>query len=164
MPFGFIIGLILIVINAVMVVTKMNLDPKMQWMGFVGYAFFLGGLIMNAAAFSKANDQDITFGQAFGSCFKATAIVTILLTAWGLISTLIFPNMVPDLLEMVHNKMLEGGKMSEEQVDTAMEFTRKSFKLFMIAGTVFGTLAMGALFSLIAAATAKKNPRPVFPS
>ncbi len=164
MPYGFIIGLILVVINAVMVVTKMNLNPKMQWIGFVGYAFFLGGLIMNASAFSKANDTDITFGQAFGSCFKASAIVAIVLTAWVLLSIFIFPNMIPDMLEMARTKMAEGGKLSEEQIEMAMSYTRKSFKLLMIAGTVFGTLIMGAIFSLIAAAVAKKNPRTAYPA
>ena len=163
-PYGFIIGLILVVINAVMVVTKMNLDPSKQFIGFIGYAVFLGGLIMNANAYSKANSQDVTFGQAFGSCFKASAIVAILVTAWALLSMFIFPNMVPDMLEMARQKMEEQGKLSGEQIDMAMEYTRKSFKILLIAGAVFGTLIMGAIFSLIAAAIAKKNPRPAYPA
>ena len=160
--YGLIIGLLMVVLNAVMVVTKMNLNPKMQYIGFIGYAIFLVGLIMNASAYSKANNADVTFGQAFGSCFKASAIVAIVVTVWAVASTYIFPSMIPDMIEMTRAKMVEQGKLSEEQIEMAMNITRKSFKLFMIAGAVFGTMIMGAIFSLIAAAVAKKNPQPIY--
>lgn len=161
MMYGFITGLIMIVISAAMVATKMNLDPKMQWIGSTGYLVFFVGLIMNAMAFSKANNQDITFGQAFSSCFKASAIVALVVTAWALLSLVVFPNMERDMLEMTHQKLTEQGKLSEEQIETAMGWTKKLFKVSMIAGAVFMTMFVGALFSLIAAAVAKKNPRPV---
>lgn len=159
--YGFIIGLIMVVINAVMVVTKINLDPALASIGYLGFAIFLAGIIMNANAFSKANHADVTFGQVFGSGFKATAIVTIIVTLWAVASTYIFPSMIPDMLEMAHDKMVKQGKLSDEQIEMAMNFTRKSFKTFMISGTMIMSLILGAIFSLIAAAVAKKNPQPI---
>lgn len=160
--YGFITGLIMIVIRAAMVTTKMNLDPKMQWIGSIAYVVFLIGLLMNASAFSKANNLDVTFGQAFSSCFKASAIVALVVTAWSLLSLVIFPNLERDMLEMTHQELIKQGKLSEEQIETAMGWTKKLFKVSTIAGVVFLTMFVGALFSLIAAAVAKKNPKPAY--
>jgi hypothetical protein len=160
--YGFVTGLIMIAINAAMVVGKLSFNPKTQWIGLIAYAVFLGGLIMNAMAFSKANNEDITFGQAFSSCFKATAIIAIVCTAWALLSLVIFPNMETEMIELTRRKLIEQGKVSEDQIETIMSMTRKMFKVSLIAGAVFGTMILGALFSLIAAAVAKKNPQPVY--
>jgi hypothetical protein len=43
-------------------------------------------------------------------------------------------------------------------MDTAIEISRKFFMAFLIAGTLVGYLAFGAIASLIGAAVTKKNP------
>jgi hypothetical protein len=110
-------------------------------------------------AFSKANNADITFGQAFGSGFRATAIVAIVMVAWSFISLMIFPDIYDRAIEKAQNDMSNKGEMSEEQMDMAINFTKKYFKVLMVAGALFGTLVMGAIFSLVGAAIAKKAPR-----
>lgn len=159
LTYGLVIGLAMIVVNAVLLVTKLNTNPLL---GFLGFAVFIAGIIMNAIAYSKANDADITFGQAFSSCFKATAIVAIVTVAWSLISLMIFPNMMEESIEKARLDMVSKGQMSEEQIEMALGYTRKFFKPLMIAGALFGTLFAGAIFSLIGAAVAKKNPKPVY--
>ena len=53
--------------------------------------------------------------------------------------------------------MAKNPKMTEEQINMALDMTRKYFNVFMVAGIVFGTLFIGAIFSLIGAAVAKKK-------
>jgi hypothetical protein len=154
--YGFITALVAVIVNVILEVAKLSDKPAFQWLGML---ILLIGLILNAQAYSKANDANITFGQAFGSCFKATAIVALVVTAWVLIAFMVFPNMETRMLEKAQNDMMNK-KMSEEQIDMAMKITRKYFKVFAVGGALFGTLAFGAIFSLIAAAIAKKNPRP----
>jgi putative Ca2+/H+ antiporter (TMEM165/GDT1 family) len=62
------------------------------------------------------------------------------------------------IFDMSRQKMEDNGKMSESQIDQAMEMARKFFIPFAIAGTLIGTLICGAIASLIGAAVAKKKP------
>lgn len=158
--YGFITAVAMILVNVILVVTKMNMKPGVQWLGFVP---FLIGIIMNANAYSKANNGSVTFGQVFGSCFKATAIIAIVSVAWGFASMYIFPNMMDEAMEQARAKMAQNKDLSEEQIEQAMGYTRKFFKPLMVAGALFGTLFFGAIFSLIGAAVAKKNPQQVYP-
>lgn len=153
--YGFITGLAMVIVNAILEVTKLSANPALQWLGML---IMLAGLILNAQAFSKANNADITFGQAFGSCFKATAIIALVMIAWGLIAFMVFPGMEDRMLEKAQDDMLKKN-MSEEQIDKAITMTKKYFKVFAVAGALFGTLFFGAIGSLIAAAIAKKKPR-----
>ena len=157
LTYGLVIALAMIVVNVILYVTGLAFKPGMQYISEIP---FLVGLILNAQAFSKANDGYVTFGQVFSSCFKASAIITLILLVWGFISSAIFPEMQEKALEMARENMEKQGKMSDEQIQTALDMTQKYFKLFMVAGVVFGTMFFGAIFSLIAAATAKKKGVP----
>lgn len=154
-PYGFITALAMIIVGVILEVAKLNMNPAIQWLGMLP---FLIGIILNAQAFSKANDADITFGQAFGSGFKASAIVAICMVAWSLISLMIFPDIQTRAIDKAQTDMMKKG-MSEEQIDMAIGMTRKYFKVFAVGGALLGTLFMGAIFSLIGAAIAKKQPR-----
>lgn len=154
--YGFIIAIIMIIINVILYMTGMAFNPDMQYINYLSYVPYLIGIILNGIAFSKINDGNVSFGNVFGSCFKACAIVTIVLLVWSFVSFAVFPDLKEKGLEMVHQSMLKRN-MSDEQIDSAMEMTRKSFKVFMIAGIIFGTMFWGALFSLLGAAFARKK-------
>ena len=65
-------------------------------------------------------------------------------------------------LEEARKGMEAKGNLSEEQVTQSLEFVRKFFIPFAIAGSLFGTAIVGALASLIGAGAAKKNPNNPF--
>ncbi len=157
-PYGFITALALILIAVILEAVNLNDKPGMQWLG---YGIMLVGLILNARAFSKANHADITFGQAFSSGFKASAIMAIVMFAWSFLLPIIFPGIYDRMIEKANAQMQEDSRLSEEQIEQAIALTRKSMGLLVHGGALFGTLIAGLFFSLIAAATAKKNPRPV---
>ncbi len=156
LTYGLVTGLIMVVISVILYILNLSFKPGMQ---YITYIPFLIGLIMNANAYSKANDTMVTFGQVFSSCFKACAIVTLILLVWSFISLAVFPDMVDKAMEIARKSMVEKN-LSDDQIDKAIEMTKKFFTPFMIAGVIFGTMFAGALFSLIAAAVAKKSKVP----
>jgi len=158
--YGFVTALAIIIVNLVLYVTGNAFN---SWAQYVGYVPFLIGLILNANAFSKANEEGVTFGKLFASCYKACAIITLVVLAWSYIAFAIFPDMMDKGMEMARQKMSERGNISQEQMDQGMEMTRKYFKVFMAMGIIFGYMFVGAIFSLIGAGLAKKKPTTTMP-
>ena len=157
MMYGFITGIVMIVIGLILYIAGIAFKPGVQ---YITYIPFLIGLILNANAFAKANDGFVTFGNVFSSCFKASAIITILALAWSFISLMIFPEMMDKIME-ISREAMEKKNMSSEQIDQGMEFMKKYMKVFMIGGIVFYYMLSGAIFSLIAASIPKKKgPNP----
>jgi hypothetical protein len=111
-------------------------------------------------AFSKANDGYVTFGKVFGSCFRAVMIIALVMVVWNIICIYGFPEMKQKGLEAAREGMAKNPKVTDEQIDKFMQITNKWYNTMVIAGTVFGTLIMGAIFSLIGAAVAKKKGEP----
>ncbi len=155
--YGLLTALAMIIVGVIMHITNVAYTTK--WASWVSYIPFLIGIILNANAFSKANGANITFGQAFSSGFKACAIIALLLIVWSLLSVyVVFPDMKERSIQMAIDQMNEQPGMTDEQIDAAVSMTKKFYLPFLIGGAVFGTMFFGAIFSLIGAAIAKKNP------
>lgn len=151
--YALITALIMIVVGTALYFAKLSHE---SWASWLVYIPFLGGLILNAQAYSKANQGYITYGQAFSSCFKATAIVTLIMLAWTILSVYIFPDMKEQAFEQAQQQMEAQGQ-SEEAMEMTLNMTRKYFTLFLVLGVLFAYMFFGAIFSLIAAATAKRK-------
>ena len=145
-------GIAIIIVELILHVAKLSFAP---WAQYVMYIPLLIGLILNAQAYAKANNNYVTFGNIFGSCFKACAVVTLIMIVWSVLSIFIFPGMREKGMEIAQKSMTDRG-MSDEQIDTAMQMTNKYFYHFMIGAIVFGFMLWGAILSLIAAAIPKK--------
>ena len=154
MTYGFVTALVIIVVSVVLYVAGLAFKPGMQ---YITYLPFLIGVILNGVAFSNANNNYVTFGNVFSSCFKACAIITLVILVWSFISLAIFPEMKDKAMEMAREKMAKNPNMTDEQIDMAINMTKKYFTLFMVMGVVFGYMIFGAIFSLIGAAIAKKK-------
>src|SRR5690348_11096686 len=160
MVYGLFTAIAAIILGLVLHFTGLSFEPWAQW---VTLGVLLVGLILNGMAFSKENDAVVTFGQVFSSCFKATAIYTLILIVWSFISLMIFPDIMEKGMQIAEERMTSQG-LSEEQIDKAMEMTRNNFKVFMVGGILFMTMFWGAIFSLLSAAVAKKNPNAAPPA
>lgn len=152
--YGLGIGIAMVIIGLIIYVSGSAFAPGVQ---YISYIPFLVGIILNAIAFSKVNDGYVTFGKVFGNCFKAAMIVTLVIVLWSVLSMVIFPEMKEKALTMARDEMLKRQKMTDEQVEMALNVTRKYWNTFLIAGALFGTLFWGAVFSLIGALVAKKK-------
>jgi len=152
-PYGAVSAIVMVIIGLVLYIAGWAFKPGMQYVTNIP---FLIGVILNAQAFSKANEGDVSFGQIWSSGFKASAIVAIISLAWLLIANFIFPEMKEKGLEIARQSMQAKG-MADDKIDQALDYTKKYYTLFMTAGVVFGTMIYGAIFALIGAATAKRK-------
>ena len=75
---------------------------------------------------------------------------------------LFFPDVKEKALEMARVEMEKGGRMSDDQIDQAIDMTRRFFYVFTIGVLMFAYMIVGTIASLIGAAITKKDPRPPF--
>jgi len=132
-----------------------------QWINWLTYILIIGGLTYSGTMYANQNQNNVTFGNIFAHGFKTTAVIIVIQVVYTLLAIkVIFPEMLDKVLEVSRKKMEENPKMTEEMIDTAINFTKKYFIPFAIGGSIIGTAFIGAIGSLLGAAFAKKNPNP----
>ena len=129
-----------------------------QWLSFLSYAIFIGGIIYGNILFANQNENNVTFGNIFAHGFKTTAVVIVITVLYTVLSLFIFPDMVDKIIEISRTAMAKNPQMTDEMIEQGIAMTKKLFLPFAIAGAIFGTGFLGAIASLIGAAVAKKNP------
>lgn len=111
--------------------------------------------------YGKQIDYNATFGNYFAHGFKIAALVTAIMIIYIVIFVNLFPDVREKGMEAARKSIEEKGGLSQEQINQSMEFTKKFFMVFIIAGTLLGYLIFGAISALIGAAVTKKNPGPI---
>ena len=129
-----------------------------QWLSFLSYAIFIGGIIYGNILFANQNENNVTFGNIFAHGFKTTAVVIVITVLYTVLSLFIFPDMVDKIIEISRTAMAKNPQMTDEMIEQGIAMTKKLFLPFAVAGAIFGTGFIGAIGSLIGAAVAKKNP------
>jgi len=155
---GIVISLILIVIALITYFLNMNTS---SWLQYISYAVFVIGIIWSVNMYGKQIDHNSTFGNYFAHGFKIAALVTAIMIIYIVIFVYLFPDVREKAMDAARTKMQSQGKMTQDQINQALVFTKKFFMVFIIAGTLLGYLIFGALASLIGAGITKKNPRPI---
>jgi hypothetical protein len=156
---GGILAGVLILYSVILIVTDQLANQSLAW---ISHVFMIGLLIYFIREFGKANENNKTFGELFSFGFKASAFATIILLAFQVIFNLLFPETQERIMEISREKMAEDPRVTDEQIEMALSFTKKFYLVFLIAGTIFSTLIFGAIGSLIGAAVTKKNPTSPF--
>ena len=129
-----------------------------QWLSWISYAIFIGGIIYGNILFANQNENNVTFGNIFAHGFKTTAVVIVITVLYTVLSLFIFPDMVDKIIEISRTAMAKNPQMTDEMIEQGIAMTKKLFLPFAIAGAIFFTGFFGAIGSLIGAAVAKKNP------
>ena len=129
-----------------------------QWLSFLSYAIFIGGIIYGNILFANQNENNVSFGNIFAHGFKTTAVVIVITVLYTVLSLFIFPDMVDKIIEISRTAMAKNPQMTDEMIEQGIAMTKKLFLPFAIAGAIFFTGFFGAIGSLIGAAVAKKNP------
>lgn len=152
--YGIVTGLACIIFALLLQVT--GWATKSNAINYVAYLLMLIGLVMNGNAYSKANKANVTFGDIYGSCFKATLIIAIIYLIWGTASLYIFPEMKTKVLEKMATSF-EEQNTPEEQAQKVLDMTDKYWWLMVTVGSFLGSIITGAVLSLIAAAIPNKK-------
>jgi len=153
---GLIIGLIGIILG---VAGYMGHIEQESWFRWTSTAITCIAIIWACTYYANQLDGRVTFGNVFAHGFKTSVVVALITVIYFVLAiTVLFPDMKDKALETARQKMEEGGKMSEEQINQGVEMTKKFFMPFAIGAILLGTLIFGAIASLIGAAVAKKKP------
>lgn len=160
MMYGALAGIGSVAVSLLLHVTKTEYVTGLAYLSMLPPLVFL---ILNARAFSKQNDGYVTFGSTFGSCFKATMIFALIVVAWNVVALFVMPELKEQYLENMRTQAAKNPSMTDEMLDTSVNFMNKWYTTIIISGAVFGSLIFGSLMSVIAAAVApKKGERPTF--
>jgi hypothetical protein len=155
---GIVISLILIVLGLIIYFLDMSANSSVR---YINFAVLIIGVIWSINNYGNQIDHNATFGNYFAHGFKITALVTAIMIIYVIIFIYLFPDVKEKGMEAARKSMQERGNLSPEQINQSMEFTKKFFMVFIIAGTLIGYLIFGAIASLVGAAVTKKNPRPI---
>lgn len=157
-------GLILALIQVVLSITTYVLIEdmqKQQAFGWVTYALIVGGIVWACFTYAKDQDHNVTFGNVFSHGFKVTMVMTLIVLAYSILAiTVIFPEMKEKALNVAREQMMKDSKITETQIEQAIEMTKKFFFPFVIGGAIIVNLFWGAIGGLLGAAIVKKNPNP----
>ncbi len=154
---GFIIGLIMIVVSIIASFMELQANGYFQW---VGYGIFLIGIIVSISQYGKQINYNSTFGNYFAHGFKISALVTLMMIVFLVVFMTIFPEFKEKAMEEAKKGMAQKN-LSEEQMEQAINMTKKFFMVFLIGGALLGYLLFGAIASVIGAAITKKDPHPL---
>ncbi len=154
---GAIIGLIMIIVSIAASFLDLQANGYFQW---VGYGIFLIGVILSISQYGKQINYNSTFGNYFAHGFKTSALVSLMMIVFLIVFMTIFPDFKEKALEVAKKDMADK-KMSAEQMEQAINLTKKFFMVFLVGGALLGYLLFGAIASLIGAAVTKKDPHPL---
>ena len=152
---GGILGAFMIIYSLVMYFSGMQQNSGAGW---ISLCIMVAGLVIFINLYGKANNNYVSFGNLFSYGFKVTAFMTLIVVVYTILSFIVLPEMKEKIFEAARTNMEKQGKLSEEQIDKAMEMTRKFFTVFMIGGILLTYAIVGAIGSLIGAAVTKKRP------
>ena len=156
---GFIVALILIVYSLIMTILDLSRNKGLASIQFI---IFFAGIIWSAIIYAKQMNGNVTYGNVFGHAFKVTAAITALMVVYTVISLkFISPEQLEAGIQEAKANM-EAKNLSDDQIESAINLTRKFATPFAIAGVLFMFMFTGLIASLIGAAVAKKNPHEPF--
>jgi len=130
---------------------------------FIGYLFLIIFLYMGIKSY---RDQDLDGYISYGKSLGTGVLIGLfggIITGFStvLMFTVIDPALAGKILEKVQEQMMEKGTMSEDQVNMAMNMTRKFMSpIFLFLFSIAGSAFMAFLFSLIVSIFTRKEPSP----
>lgn len=132
------------------------------WVGLLQYLIIIISLIFFVRQYGKANHYALSFGNLFAYGFKSTAVFTIIFIGFLILFFLLFPDLKEKTFETARIQMEKNEKLSDEQINQAIEMTRKFFWVGVVGGSMIFLIIFGAIGSLIGAAITKKRPQNIF--
>jgi hypothetical protein len=134
----------------------LDVDPNsaVKYIGFIPLIVFL---FLTQKEYRDLLGGYMTFGEGFLSGFLFAVFLGVLSAIFTYIYyAILSPEMVDKILAASQTKMAEQG-LSQDQIDKALDFSRKYFAAFGTLGALFGTVIIGAIIALIGAAIFKKE-------
>jgi hypothetical protein len=136
-----------------------NADPNSA-IKYLGLLPFIGFLLLTQKEYRDQLGGFMTFGEGFLSGFLYAVFTGILSAVFiYLYYAILSPQMVEKTIASTQAQ-LEAKGMSQDQIDTALNITRKYFAIIGSVAAVFSAAFFGAIVALIGAAIFKKERSP----
>ena len=156
--YGIILGFALILISVA--VYAMGMAYKQDWkVSVISFLITVAIIALGIKKFKEANSGFLTLGQGLKTGMAVSLIGAILLVIYTLVFiNFIEPNFVENMMEAGRQKMLDNPKLSEEQIDAALEMQKKFMGPFaMSAFILIWYLFIGFVISLISSLIMQKK-------
>ncbi|NEU69060.1 DUF4199 domain-containing protein [Spirosoma agri] len=156
LKWGAFLGLSLILITSAMYLTGQTSN---MWFNVLTLVTMVACLALAMREYKVSTGGYIAFGEGFGMGALLSAVAGLISAAFiTFYNVFIDPSIQQRAFAQAREQLEEQGKLSDEQIDQALEFSQKfqSPGFTFIAG-VFGTLIIGALLSLIIAAVIRRD-------
>lgn len=157
MKWGIISSLVSIAFFIILVIAGLNaFDNKWGWIGSI---FTIILLVFAHKEFKDRGDGFMTYGQGVGIGFWSAVVATVVAGLFTYVySNIIDPATMENFYEAQRIKM-EEQNMPDDQIDIAIEWTKKLFWVFYAFGGIVGGLVLALIVTIF---TQKKNPAPPF--
>jgi hypothetical protein len=154
-----IIALVVILYTLVLYFSGKGQD---RGLSSISYLIIIIGLVIFIIQHGKALNNQVSFGNLFSYGFKTTAVLALIMIGFTLLFFLLFPNIKEKMYEAARQSLEDRGKMTDSQINDAMDTMKRMFWVFAIGGILVVYAIVGAIGSLIGAAVTKKNPATPF--
>lgn len=159
---GIYLGIVLILLSVILYVAGLTFET---WVQYISYPVLIAGAVYAQLSYRKSLGGEMTYGQALGVGLMAIIFASVLSSIYAyILYTVIDPGLMEQLRMMTEQRIIEQGKVPEEQLDMVMNMTMKfqTPPIIAIMGILGGAL-IGLIISLITAIFTKKNPSDVVP-
>ena len=134
-----------------------NVDPNSS-LKYLSYIPFIIFLFLTQKEFRDQIGGFMTFGEGFSAAFRYALFTGLVMAVFiYLYCTVLSPAFFDKAIELSRVKMEEQEKLSSEQIDKAMEISKKWGPLFAAFGTAVVYPIFGAIVGLIGASIFKKE-------
>jgi uncharacterized membrane protein len=143
------------------VIQFLNLDVNSP-VKYLSYVFFIAFLLLGQKEFKDKLGGFMTFGQGFVEGLLFSVFYGILVAIFTYIYfSILSPAVWAQAMDVAQKNLEAKGTLSSDQIETAMNFSRKFGILVAVVIIAIGTPFFGAIISLIGAAIFKKERSPL---
>ncbi len=156
------LGIVLILVSVVFYVTGNTFS---SWAGYISYPIMIAGVIYGQLAHKRELGGTLTYGQALGSGIVTLIYASVLTSIYSiLLYKVIDPSLLEQMRIFIEQKIVQQGKVPEDQIDMAVNITMKiQTPPLSIITYIVGSAIMGLIISLITGIFIKKNPEDEVP-
>jgi hypothetical protein len=158
--YGLLTGLVTVIVSFGIYAMQLEQNAVLR---FLTMAVLVVGIILAMRSFKEQNTGFMSYGQGLSVGMTVSGIVGLLSAAFMYVyTTFVDPEMMTRVMDKARADLEAKGTMSDAQIDQAMAMSSKfTTGPFMLIFAIVGTLIIGLIISLIAAAFVK-NPKPEF--
>ncbi len=153
---GLIISAILIILSLVIYFAKINTANPAGWTTFLLLSI---GAAWSVYSYGRQINFNGTFGNYFTHGFKVTAVATVILVVFTILSIIIFPDIKEKAFEEARKQLQQSNQLTQIEINESIERYKKLFMSFAVGGALLFYLIFGVIGAIAGAVITKKDTK-----